>query len=156
MPPIALSERKPLHYFKKLAESLPKFSIHGLRLQPKTNRKQGTNVLLVVEDSPTEVAVIKHELNARIPGYDVQVVKDWMSAVVKITEADCVVIDWVLADGITVVEAGALALLQKMNIPHFIFTNSPELVPADVGCKVISKADRSAGLDEIERALSLA
>lgn len=118
-----------------LGKSLRKCSL-GSR---KASRKPERNLLILIEDSDLYREILLLTVRKLYPGYQVECVDSWMRAVPKLKAASLVIIDWFLHDGVTALDCGALGLLKKYSIPHFIWTNHDYLeVP---GTEVVSKGD---------------
>lgn len=99
----------------------------------------GPHVLLI-EDTPLEVDLATTVLSDLYPGVPIVVVDNWMDAIKHIRGSVLVVIDWLLSDGVTAADAGALDILDDMGIPHFVWTGKDDIDP-DVGCPVIHKGN---------------
>ena len=94
--------------------------------------------VLLVEDSASSAKLGRQILEDLYPGIPIVVVTNWMDAVKHIAGSVLIVIDWVLDDGVTAQDAGALDLLKDLDIPHFIWTGTA-VTKDKVGCPVVKK-----------------
>tara|TARA_R100000808_G_C2140531_1_gene148370 strand:+ start:418 stop:741 length:324 start_codon:yes stop_codon:yes gene_type:complete len=95
-------------------------------------------MLLVIEDSPTQVSMISHL--AEKHGANFVVVQNWMQAVLHLANVSLVLIDWVLSDGDNAESCGALDYLRKNEIPHAIWSDF-DFSDRQFDCEIVGKPD---------------
>lgn len=96
--------------------------------------------ILLIEDSPTWVKLVKHFFEEFTQTVEVISVSSWMQASRHINHVDFVIIDWLLEDGVAPENCNVLDILKKLNLPYVITTSNTKMVPESLrGDRLIAK-----------------